>query len=88
MNPAATYPRTQRLNLRTPEVRFESWQDEFVMVLAHELRHIDQFALGAFPVGQELEAEVDAETYAASVWSVLRETSKHLLTGQVQARYI
>jgi hypothetical protein len=81
MNPAATYPRTQRLNLRTPEVRFESWQDEFVMVLAHELRHIDQFALGAFPVGQELEAEVDAETYAASVLERFKRNFKTPLDG-------
>jgi hypothetical protein len=71
MNPAATYPRTQRLNLRTPEVRFESWQDEFVMVLAHELRHIDQFALDAFR-GQAFEAEIDAETFAADVLAAFR----------------
>lgn len=67
LNSACTYPRTQRLNLRTPKVRFENWQDEFVCVLAHELRHIDQFVLGAFGKGQEMESEVDAETFAAAV---------------------
>lgn len=76
INDEASYPRRQRLNLLTPEVRFDRWHDEYVMVLAHELRHIDQFALGAFRQGEELEAEVDAETFAAAVlgaWQKLLE---------------
>jgi hypothetical protein len=63
----ATYPRTQQMTKRTPVVAYSCWQDEFVLVLAHELRHVDQFAIGAFGNGQELEAEVDAETFAAAV---------------------
>jgi hypothetical protein len=78
LDPRATYPRTQRLNLKTPCVRFESWQAEFVMVLAHELRHIDQFALGAFMRGQELEAEIDAEVFAAAVLEAWRESTRYL----------
>jgi hypothetical protein len=42
------------------------------MVLAHELRHADQFALGAFRSHEGLEAEVDAETYAANVLGAWR----------------
>jgi hypothetical protein len=67
LNPDSTYPRAQRLNLLTPEVTFETWQDEVVMILAHELRHVTQFVLGAFSRDQELEAEVDAETFGATV---------------------
>ncbi len=80
LNKHCTYPRTQRLNLRTPEVRFGCWQDEFVCVLAHELRHIDQFVLGAFQKGEELESEVDAETFAAAVLKAWQEARTALLT--------
>lgn len=67
INANTTYPRIQRLNRLTPAVRFKKWEDEFVMVLAHELRHISQFIVGAFEIGEELEAEVDAEVFAAKV---------------------
>jgi hypothetical protein len=66
------YPRTQRLNHLTPEVVFETWREEFVCVLAHELRHIDQFAVRAFNQDQELESEVDAENAAVAVLEAFR----------------
>jgi len=67
INPNATYPRTQRLAPGTPLLAFNSWEEEFVAVLAHELRHVDQFRSGLFHLGEEAEAEVDAERAAARV---------------------
>ena len=72
LHPEAAYPRTQRLNRLCPELTFRTWQEEFVAVLAHELRHIDQFWTGSHTRGQELEAEVDAETFAAAVLNAFR----------------
>lgn len=76
LSAATAYPRTQQLNAHTPHVRFRDWRDEFVTVLAHELRHIAQFALNAYGLDQELEAEVDAEVFAAAVLEAFRRESK------------
>lgn len=75
LNPESAYPRTQRLSRLTPELRFANWREEFVAVLAHELRHIDQFWTGSHTRGQELEAEVDAETFAAAVLNAFRTSA-------------
>jgi hypothetical protein len=81
LNADASYPRTQRLSRLMPELRFANWREEFVAVLAHELRHIDQFWTGSHTQGQELEAEVDAETFAAAVLNAFRSSAKPRALG-------
>jgi hypothetical protein len=44
-----------------------SWQEEFVFLLAHELRHLDQFANGVYRTHQVEVAEKDAEAFADTV---------------------
>lgn len=61
----AVYPRRTRLGPGMPELHLRSWEDEYVVVLAHELRHVHQFELRAF--SDPLEAERDAEVFAAAV---------------------
>ena len=71
------YPRVQRLCYRTP-VELRSVEEEVVVILAHEMRHLDQFA-GRTHEGRDLEAEVDAELFAAEVLEQWRQ--KHVDAG-------
>ncbi len=50
------------------KVIINSWEEEFVLVLAHELRHIDQFWGASFPK----HYEVDAERFAIGVLNEYR----------------
>lgn len=43
-------------------IRLNSWEEEFIFVLAHELMHIAQFSAGTYPDKlNEHQAEVEAE---------------------------
>lgn len=52
-------------------VTVHTWQEEFLLVLAHEMRHIDQFWSDSPPV----HYEVDAERFAQEVLAAWR--SRH-----------
>lgn len=49
------------------EVSVDSWEEEFVLVLAHELRHVHQFVFGT-----PRNYEVDAERHAIAVLTQYR----------------
>lgn len=49
-------------------IRLDSWEEDFIFVLAHELQHIEQFVTNRYP--RELtvhQAEVEAEEMAYEV---------------------
>lgn len=54
-----------------------SWEEEFVLVLAHELRHLDQFHNGSFLASERALAEIDAETVARSVLRAYRRQKSY-----------
>lgn len=54
------------------EVRFENWKEEVLFVLAHELRHIDQF----WSIKPPRYYEVDAEKHAVHVLSEYRTAQR------------
>lgn len=68
------YPRTSYHVREVGMVRFKSWDEEVVFVLAHELRHIDQFYTRVLT---DHLAEVDAEKFAVSVLRDYRKHKKH-----------
>ena len=41
-----------------------SWEEEVLLTLLHEARHIHQFEHGTFPASDSLGAEIDAERFA------------------------
>jgi len=45
-------------------VQVANLEEQLVLILAHELRHLEQFHAGLYVEGQEVEAEVDAEVFA------------------------
>jgi len=61
------YPRLTRHVKETPIINLSSFDEEFVLVLAHELRHASQFDTGAFRVMTLESSEVDAENYAIRI---------------------
>ncbi len=61
------YPHTTQHVPTLPAVRLTSWVEEFVLVLAHELRHAAQIAHRTYAKAEVYEAEVDAERFAYSV---------------------
>ncbi len=75
----AVYPKTEQMNLATPRVELRSWQEEFILVMAHELRHIDQFMTGTLmgPL-DEWDAEVDAERFGCAVLEAYRADQAEL----------
>lgn len=58
----------------------ETWQEEFVLVLVHELAHADQFARGFDINNNRLAAEIEAETEARESLAAFRNTA--LLDGK------
>lgn len=58
----AKYPYKTCHRKSVGEVEVASWQEEFILVLAHELRHIHQFVFGT-----PRQYEVDAERCAIAV---------------------
>lgn len=61
----ASYPAYVARVLDFLAVEVSSWQEEVVLVLAHEFRHIDQF--WTTPFTEREAAERDAETFALGV---------------------
>ncbi len=55
-----------------PWVEIRSFEEEVVFVAAHELRHADQMAVGAFLKHQVPQAEADAERFATAVLEAYR----------------
>lgn len=62
------------------EVTIHSWDEEFVLILAHELRHIDQFFCINGNGLSERQMEEDAEKFAIKVLSSYRKTRRKPLT--------
>lgn len=67
-----------RQSRKIPYIAVNSWEEEIFLVLAHELRHADQFVGRKFLVGEEEEAEVDAEVFAAQQLNAWRKYKKLL----------
>lgn len=62
LNVGLCYPHSSKLKKKTERVVFQNWEEEYVFVLAHELRHVDQFYFRV-----KTQAEVDAEFFAHMV---------------------
>lgn len=60
------YPRIERHVEELEAVVLSSWEEEVLLVLAHELRHIDQFWDEEWD-GDDHAGEVDAEAFAIQV---------------------
>jgi hypothetical protein len=72
------YPSTQRYLPELPEVAVESWEEEFLLVVTHELRHIKQFWTD-FDCENTHGMEIDAEAFAIKtllLWRQQKTTRK------------
>lgn len=67
------YPRSTCHVPEVGAVRLRSWHEEVAFVLAHELRHVEQFLRGTFEE-DEHGAEVDAEQFAVHVLNQYRRS--------------
>lgn len=67
--------RTSRAVPAMGPVTVANWEEEFLLVLAHELRHIDQFWEERFTEDQVAASERDAEGHARGVLRRYRERS-------------
>jgi hypothetical protein len=71
------YPRVEHYVKRLEPILIQSWQEELVLVLAHEMRHVEQFYT---ELGKRLEAigkleiEVDAEQFAYRALEIWRKS--------------
>lgn len=61
----AAYPATSIHVEEVGPVTVQSFDEEFLLVLGHEGRHVDQ--MNGAPVTDEHEAELDAETFAVQL---------------------
>lgn len=71
----ATYPYLSVHRKASGGVVLQDWREEFVLVLAHELRHVAQFWGGV----NAKQKEVDAERFAIAVlneWRSIQRRSK------------
>jgi hypothetical protein len=62
------YPTSSIYRKSVGEIVFEDWKEEFLFVLAHEMRHVDQYWSDQMP----RHPEVDAERYAQYVLDCYR----------------
>jgi hypothetical protein len=67
------YPTASVYRKSVGQVTFDNWQEEFLFVLAHELRHIDQF----WSFEPPRHYEVDAEKFALEVLAEYREKIRY-----------
>lgn len=76
--PDQQYPKTLHHVAEVGPIQVWSWEEEVTVVLAHELRHIDQFWDKElfFSTAEEHEAEVDAETNGVRVLGRLRASKR------------
>lgn len=68
---ACRYPKTTVHVPELGEVQVRSFEEEFLLVLAHELRHVDQFWGRRFT--DEAAAELDAERFAIKILKAWRK---------------
>lgn len=64
-----------------PWVELSSWEDELVLVLAHELRHVEQFmkfSPSAAVADDDGTFEVDAEVLAVNICNSWRENAHRI----------
>jgi hypothetical protein len=64
---STTYPRITKHVDEVGVIQLADWEENFVLVLAHELAHIRQFRRRTFSCRQRHAAEVDAERRAKQV---------------------
>jgi hypothetical protein len=64
LSKALPYPYSSMYRKRAGPAIVHCWQEEFIFVLAHEMRHIDQFWS---ILGHHRHIEVDAERFAIQV---------------------
>lgn len=77
------YPKKSQFIKDLPPIILDTWEEEFVLVLAHELRHLDQFNLNRYKASQLDEAEKDAESFGYSIVELYRtKVSKRKLTSR------
>lgn len=55
-----------------PYMSVRSWEEEVVLVAAHELRHAEQILAHTYSTAEELAAETDAELFAGMVLDAYR----------------
>jgi hypothetical protein len=72
------YPRKTTHVDEVGTILLESWEEEVVLVLAHELRHIEQFSEGK--QYEYYEAEVDAERFGLKVLQQYRVAQSRFAT--------
>ena len=69
-------------------VSVETWQDNFVMLVAHEFRHVWQFLrnkrLRAAGKKRKQTTEVDAEKHAVSIYNQWREKTNRPLIEAIK----
>jgi len=59
--------------------KIESWDEEVLLTLLHEARHVWQFEHGTFSAEESIPAEIDAERFAKrglAKWRRMQRTSK------------
>lgn len=57
------FPHVEQYLPETPAIEVRSWEEEFLLVVAHELKHVDQF-WSDFDCADAHGMEVDAEGFA------------------------
>lgn len=80
------YPHLNRHSV--PEVdaavggtEIESWEEEVLLTLLHEARHVHQFEYAMFPAEESVAAEIDAESFAKrglAKWRRLHRIAEHV----------
>ncbi len=70
---ALEYPHGSRVVPQLPPINLDSWEEDFIVTLAHELRHVDQFNNGTYDSGNPGPSELDAEAFGQSVLRLYRE---------------
>lgn len=69
---AFTGPYPTREVPTVPYMNVTSWEEELVLVAAHELRHAEQLLAGTYAKDEVIEAETDAELFAGMVLDAYR----------------
>jgi hypothetical protein len=74
LSAAERYPRCSEHVPEVGPIEFQTWEEEFLLVLAHELRHVDQF--WGERITDAHKAEVDAERFALRSLQRYRKRSR------------
>lgn len=86
------YPQDMTIPQSPHQIWVDNWEEEIVLVTAHELRHLDQFlnAVILKDVNDENEREGDAERHAYKVLCEFQKTAtlaRSASSAEVLARY-